>query len=63
VGEIVRYGALAALYAGAYFLPSSRRKRIHESMRASMSAFPRFDPRRQTVPHRNILEAIQHFQT
>ncbi len=60
--EFVRYGALAARYAAACLLPPSRRRRVHETMRASMSAFPRFDLRRRAVPHRNLLEAIRHFE-
>ncbi|MEX2016617.1 MAG: hypothetical protein WD873_08235, partial [Candidatus Hydrogenedentales bacterium] len=60
--ELVRYGALAARYAAACLLPSSRRRRVHETIRASLSAFPRFDLRRRTVPHRNLLEAIRHYE-
>lgn len=61
-GEIVRYSALAARYAAACLLPPSRRRRVHETIRASLSAFPRFDLRRRAVPHRNLLEAIRHFE-
>ena len=61
-GEIMRYGVLAARYAAACFLPRSRRRRVHQTIRASLSAFPRFDLRRRAVPHRNLLEAIRHFE-
>lgn len=61
-GEIMCYGALAARYAAACFLPRSRRRRVHETIRASLSAFPRFDLRRRAVPHRNLLDAIRHFE-
>jgi glycosyltransferase involved in cell wall biosynthesis len=61
-GELASYGALAAQYALACVLPPSRRRAVHEAMRASLSAFPRFDLRRRTVPHRNLLEAIRHYE-
>jgi hypothetical protein len=61
-GEIVRYGALAARYAAACLLPPARRRQVHETIRASLSAFPRFDLRRRIVPHRNLLEAIRHYE-
>jgi glycosyltransferase involved in cell wall biosynthesis len=61
-GEIVHYGALVARYAAAYLLPPSRRRQIHEAIRASMSAFPRFDLRRRAVPQRDLLEAIRHYE-
>ena len=61
-GEIAHYGAIAARYAAAYLLPPSWRRRVHESIRASLSAFPRFDLRRRTVPQRDLLEAIRHYE-
>ena len=60
-GEIVHYGALAARYVAACLLPPSRRRQIHEAIRASMSAFPRFDLRRRAVPQRDLLEAIRQY--
>jgi glycosyltransferase involved in cell wall biosynthesis len=61
-GEFVRYGAVAARYAAAYLLPPQARRRVHESIRASLSAFPRFDPRRRAVPQRDLLEAIRNYE-
>lgn len=61
--EVLQYGGLASLYLVAYFLPQSWRRRAHESIRSSMSAFPRFDLRRRAVPQRDILEAIRRYQT
>jgi hypothetical protein len=46
----------------ANLLPSSRRQEIQENIRASMSAFPRFDARQRAVPYRDILEAIRQFE-
>ena len=61
-GEIVRYGALTVLYALAYVLPPSWRHRVHEAVRSALSAFPRFDLRRRSVPQRDLLEAIRHYE-
>ena len=60
--EILRYGGLAGLYLAAYLLPPPWRRRAHESIRSSLSAFPRFDLRRRAVPQRDILEAIRHYR-
>lgn len=60
--EMVRYGAIAIRYAAAYLLPPSLRWRVHESIRASLSAFPRFNPRRKEVPQLNLLEAICQYE-
>jgi glycosyltransferase involved in cell wall biosynthesis len=60
--EVLHYGGLAGLYLLAYLLPPSWRRRVHESIRSSMSAFPRFDLRRRAVPQRDILEAIRHYR-
>jgi glycosyltransferase involved in cell wall biosynthesis len=60
--ELVSYGTLAVLYIAAYLLPPSRRRRAQESIRASLSAFPRFDPRRRAVPQQDLLEAIRQYE-
>ena len=60
--ELARHGLMAARYVLACALPPSRRRAVHEAMRASLSAFPRFDSRRRAVPHRNLLEAIRHYE-
>lgn len=60
--EVLHYGGLTGLYLLAYLLPPSWRRRVHESIRSSMSAFPRFDLRRRAVPQRDILEAIRHYR-
>jgi hypothetical protein len=60
--EIVRHGMTAIRYAAAYLLPPAWRRRVHESIRASLSAFPRFDLRRRSVPQRNLLEAIRNYE-
>lgn len=60
--EILRYGWLVGAYLIAYLLPLSWRRRAHESIRSSISAFPRFDLRRRTVPQRDILEVIRNYQ-
>lgn len=60
--EIARYGLLAIGYVMAYLLPSPWRSRVHESLRAAHSAFPRFDLRRRTVPQRDLLEAIRNYE-
>jgi glycosyltransferase involved in cell wall biosynthesis len=60
--ELVRYGALAVVYASCYLLPPVRRQRVHEAIRASLSAFPRFELRRTTVAQRDLLEAVRHYE-
>jgi glycosyltransferase involved in cell wall biosynthesis len=61
-GELLRYGARMLVYAAAWLLPPAARRRAHESIRASLSAFPRFDTRRRTVPERDLLEAVRSFR-
>lgn len=46
-------------YAGAAVLPPAARAAVRDGVRASLSAYPRFDPARRTVPYRDILEAAQ----
>lgn len=60
--EVLQYGWFAGLYLVAYLLPLPWRRRVHESIRSSMSAFPRFDLRRRAVPQRDILDAIRHYR-
>lgn len=60
--EFFNYGKLVGLYIVAYLLPSSWRRRVHESIRAPMRIFPHFDPHLRTVPERDILEAIRHYR-
>jgi glycosyltransferase involved in cell wall biosynthesis len=60
-GEVLRYGAWMLAYGAACVLPPSWRRRVHESIRASLSAFPRFDPKRRTVPARDLLQAVRNY--
>lgn len=59
--EMVLYAPAVLLYGAAFVLPPALRRRAQETLRASFSAFPRFDPRRETVPCSDILEAIRHY--
>ena len=46
-------------FALGYVLPGRLRARVQEAVKASFSAYPRFDPQRRTVPYRDILEAAK----
>lgn len=57
--ELLWYSPVVAVYAAAFILPSGLRGRVHEALRSSWSAYPRFNPNRRTVPYRDILEAAR----
>lgn len=57
--EALLYLPAVCAYALAFVLPARLRSRIHESIKAALSAYPRFDPRRRSVPYRDILEAAR----
>lgn len=57
--EIVLYAPLVLIYAVASVLPERLRTSIKKHLFASLSGFPSFDPRRVTVPYRDILEAVR----
>lgn len=57
--EAFAYLPAVAAYAAAFVLPARLRSRIQESIKAALSAYPRFDARRRPVPYRDILEAAR----
>lgn len=68
LGTIVRYSKwwewplyapVVAAYAIAFILPARLRVPLQEGLRASLSAYPRFDLHRRIVPYRDILEAVR----
>lgn len=59
--EIVMYAPLILYYAMASVLPESVGRKLKNRLFASLSGFPSFDPRRVTVPHRDIIEAVRAY--
>jgi glycosyltransferase involved in cell wall biosynthesis len=59
--EMLRYAPLLLAYLAAWLLPPAQRRRAQESLRAGLSAYPRFDLGRRTVPWRDILEAVRGY--
>ena len=57
------YAPCVAAYALACMLPARLRLRAQEGLRASLSAYPRFDLQRRVVPYRDILEAVRSIST
>ena len=57
--EIILYAPLVLFYAVASALPEAIGRKLKNRMFASLSGFPSFDPRRVTVPHRDIIEAVR----
>lgn len=63
IWEIVIYVPLVLIYVAASALPEGLERKIKGQLFASLSGFPSFDPRRVTVPHRDIIEAVQAYNT
>ena len=61
--EVAMYAPLVLLYAVASVLPGRVQRNIKSRMFASLSGFPSFDPHRVTVSHRDIIEAVQAYNT
>jgi glycosyltransferase involved in cell wall biosynthesis len=57
--EPLLYLPAVIAFALGYAFPGRVRMRIQEAVKASFSAYPRFDLQRRTVPYRNILEAAK----
>jgi glycosyltransferase involved in cell wall biosynthesis len=57
--EPMLYLPAVIAFALAYAFPGRLRMRIQEAVKASFSAYPRFDLQRRTVPYRDILEAAR----
>ena len=57
--EPMLYLPAVIAFALAYAFPGRLRMRIQEAVKASFSAYPRFDLQRRTVPYRDILEAAK----
>jgi glycosyltransferase involved in cell wall biosynthesis len=57
--EFFFYLPAVAAYALAFLLPGRARTRAQGSIKAALSAYPRFDLQRRTVPYRDILEAAR----
>lgn len=57
--ESLLYLPAVTAFALAYAFPRRLRARIQDAVKASFSAYPRFDPQRRTVPYRDILEAAR----
>jgi glycosyltransferase involved in cell wall biosynthesis len=57
--ELFFYAPPIAAYLLSYLLPSTLRFRLQETIRAALSAYPRFDLQRSAVVYRDILEAAR----
>lgn len=58
IWEIVLYAPVVLAYAAAYALPRRLRRVLQEAVHFTFSASPRFDVQKNTVPYRNLLEAV-----
>jgi glycosyltransferase involved in cell wall biosynthesis len=61
--EPLLYAPAILLFGFAYALPGRLRARVQEKVKSVLSAYPRFDPQRRTVPYRDILEAARGVST
>jgi hypothetical protein len=61
--ELFVYAPIIASYALAFLLPRRARTAVQDALKATLSAYPRFDLRRKPVPYRDILEAARAVST
>ena len=58
IWEIVLYAPVVLVYAAACALPRRLRRVLQEAVHFTFNASPRFDVQKNTVPYRNLLEAV-----
>lgn len=63
IWEMAVYAPALVLYVITCVLPSAIRRRLQTTLHDMYSASPAFEARRKTVSYRNILEAVQNYDS